>query len=59
MKNIIVLDGRDRDYLVQVLNRAQENDQKVSITIDTGSFGGIQVKRGESMWTPPFGRLTP
>lgn len=50
--DIYTLDGTDLDFLINVAQRARENGQRLSVAVE----GGIKVKRGESMWTPPLGR---
>jgi hypothetical protein len=48
---ITELNEREVEFLSQVFQRALENGQTVKVCID----GGLKVKRGESMWTPPLG----
>jgi hypothetical protein len=50
-QNIAVITGNNLAYLQEVIARALENDQSVSLCVD----GGLKVKRGESMWSPPLG----
>jgi len=52
MNDIIELSGRDLEFLLAACERAIENGQSVKVCVD----GGLKVKRGESMWTPPLGR---
>lgn len=51
-ENIIVLDRGDLTYVIAILRTAHSRNQPVSIAVD----GGVKVKRGESMWTPPLGK---
>lgn len=51
MQNIIEVQDTTIDYLIALLTVARENEQTVKVCVD----GGLKVKRGESMWTPPLG----
>jgi hypothetical protein len=51
MRGIIEVKGRDMEYLLNVIQSAMEQDQSVKVCVD----GGVKVKRGQSMWTPPLG----
>lgn len=51
MRHIIELSPETVAYLVEVGQRAIENGQTLKVCVD----GGLKVKRGESMWTPPLG----
>jgi len=56
MKNLVVVyDERDIEIIADTLRRAVENKDKVSFMIHPGVYGGIMVKRGESIWSPTFG----
>lgn len=54
-ENIIVLDSTNLSYVIDVLTTARDNGQHVSIAVD----GGVKVKRGWGMWTPPLGQTLP
>lgn len=47
----VILSESDLGWLADVMRTAAQNSQKVSLTVD----GGLKVKVGESMWTPPMG----
>lgn len=49
---IAVIDSGTLTWLAAVCEEARRQGQTVSITVD----GGLKVKRGESMWTPPLGK---
>lgn len=51
MQNIIEVETGTIQFLINVLTQALEKDQTVKVCVD----GGLKVKRGESMWTPPLG----
>lgn len=48
---IIEVDGRDLEYLIAVATNALSYGQTLKVAVD----GGVKVKRGESVWTPPLG----
>lgn len=57
-KQIAVIDDPTTlKYLRGVLDTAIHQGTKVSLHVHTGPNGGIQVKRGESTWTTPMGKI--
>lgn len=48
---IIEISGRDLDFIAHVFRTAHEQGQSVKIAED----GGVKVKRGASVWSPPLG----
>jgi len=54
MDRITELDGRDLDYVVRIMQLAQENGQSVKIAQQED--GSIKIKRGGGMWTLGFGK---
>lgn len=51
MRGMIEVKGRDMEYLMNVIQSAMEQGQSVKVCVD----GGVKIKRGQSVWSPPLG----
>lgn len=51
MRNVFTLTGNDLRVVAEMTTRAYEDSRPLHVAID----GGVKVKVGEGMWTPPMG----